>query len=39
MSIHSTYSAYHTCITVVWECCKDDRQGMAIFEPQPTPNP
>ena len=28
--------------TVVWECCKDDRQsqwGMAKFDPQPTQNP
>jgi len=28
--------------TVVWECCKDDRQGqwgMAKFDPQPTLNP
>jgi len=28
--------------TVVWGCCKDDRQsqwGMAIFDPQPTLNP
>jgi len=28
--------------TVVWECCKDDRQSqweMAKFDPQPTLNP
>ena len=37
--IHNVTSHAHT---VVWECCKDDRQSqweMAKFDPQPTLNP
>ena len=41
-SVTDTFSKISHAHTVVWECCKDDRQsqwGMAKFDPQPTLNP